>query len=128
MKLPVGYTTEVGGQYESQQQAFRQILLVLAIAASLVLLLLVIEFRSFTPAAILSWPRRRCRSAARSSCCSLTGTELNVSSAMGFILLIGLVVKNGIVMLDYAHRLRDAGHAASATRSAAPPASACGRS
>src|SRR5205823_2102275 len=35
--------------------------------------------------------------------------ELNVSSAMGLILLIGLVVKNGIVMLDYAHRLRDGG-------------------
>jgi multidrug efflux pump subunit AcrB len=33
----------------------------------------------------------------------ITGTELNVSSAMGFILLIGLVVKNGIVMIDYAH-------------------------
>src|SRR5262249_2609291 len=33
------------------------------------------------------------------------GTELNVSSAMGLILLVGLVVKNGIVFLDYAHRL-----------------------
>ena len=39
----------------------------------------------------------------------LTGTELNVSSAMGFILLIGLVVKNGIVMIDYAHHLQAGG-------------------
>jgi len=39
----------------------------------------------------------------------LTGTELNVSSAMGFILLIGLVVKNGIVMIDYAHHLHEGG-------------------
>ena len=41
----------------------------------------------------------------------ITGTELNVSSAMGFILLVGLVVKNGIVMIDYAHRLHDEGQA-----------------
>src|SRR5581483_11924848 len=39
----------------------------------------------------------------------VTGTELDVASAMGLILLIGLVVKNGIVMIDYAHRLRDGG-------------------
>ena len=39
----------------------------------------------------------------------ITGTDLNVSSAMGLILLVGLVVKNGIVLLDYAHRLRDEG-------------------
>src|SRR5262249_49322505 len=38
-----------------------------------------------------------------------TGTELNVSAAMGLILLVGLVVKNGIVMIDYAHRLCDEG-------------------
>ena len=39
----------------------------------------------------------------------VTGTELNVSSAMGLVLLIGLVVKNGIVLLDYAERERDRG-------------------
>ena len=108
VKLPVGYTTEVGGQYESQQQAFRQILAVLAIAASLVLLLLVIEFRSFIPAAIILAAAPLSFGGALLILLA-TGTELNVSSAMGFILLIGLTVKNGIVMLDYAHRLRDAG-------------------
>src|SRR5207237_9031185 len=40
----------------------------------------------------------------------LTGTDLNVSSAMGLILLVGLVVKNGIVLLDYVHHLQAAGH------------------
>jgi multidrug efflux pump subunit AcrB len=108
VKLPVGYTTEVGGQYESQQQAFRQILAVLAIAASLVLLLLVVEFRSFIPAAIILAAAPLSFGGALLVLLA-TGTELNVSSAMGFILLIGLTVKNGIVMLDYAHRLRDGG-------------------
>ena len=58
----------------------------------------------------------------------ITGTELNVSSAMGFILLIGLVVKNGIVMIDYAHHLHDGGHALPGGGASARPASACGRS
>jgi len=98
----------VGGQYESQRQAFRELLMVFGIAASLVFLIMVFEFRAFLPALLIL-------AAAPLSLGGaflllwLTGTELNVSSAMGLILLIGLVVKNGIVMLDYAHRLRDEG-------------------
>jgi multidrug efflux pump subunit AcrB len=108
MKLPVGYSVEVGGQYESQQAAFRQLLTVLAIAASLVLVILVVEFRSFTPALLILAAAPLSFGGALLMLI-LTGTELNVSSAMGFILLIGLVVKNGIVMIDYAHHLQAAG-------------------
>ncbi|HTQ79348.1 MAG TPA: efflux RND transporter permease subunit, partial [Thermoanaerobaculia bacterium] len=104
LRLPVGYTLEVGGQYESQRQAFRDLLLVFAAAAALVFVILVFELRAFLPALLLL-------AAAPLSLGGsfllllLTGTELNVSSAMGLILLVGLVVKNGIVLLDYAHRL-----------------------
>jgi CzcA family heavy metal efflux pump len=108
IKLPVGYTTEIGGQYQSQQESFRQILTVLGIAASLVLLVLVIEFRSFTPALLILAAAPLSFGGAL-LVLLITGTELNVSSAMGFILLIGLVVKNGIVMIDYAHHLHDGG-------------------
>jgi CzcA family heavy metal efflux pump len=108
IKLPVGYSFEVGGQYESQQGAFRQLLTVLAIAASLVLVILVVEFRSFTPALLILAAAPLSFGGALLMLI-LTGTELNVSSAMGFILLIGLVVKNGIVMIDYAHHLQAAG-------------------
>jgi multidrug efflux pump subunit AcrB len=108
IKLPVGYSVEVGGQYESQQGAFRQLLTVLAIAASLVLVILVVEFRSFTPAVLILAAAPLSFGGALLMLL-LTGTELNVSSAMGFILLIGLVVKNGIVMIDYAHHLHAAG-------------------
>jgi CzcA family heavy metal efflux pump len=108
MKLPVGYTTEVGGQYESQQGAFKEILMVLGIAASLVLLVLVVEFRSFTPAFLILAAAPLSFGGALLMLL-VTGTELNVSSAMGFILLIGLVVKNGIVMIDYAHHLHAGG-------------------
>jgi CzcA family heavy metal efflux pump len=108
VKLPVGYTVEVGGQYDSQRQAFRELLLVLGIAASLVLVVLVIEFRSFTPA-ILILAAAPLSFGGALLMLFITGTELNVSSAMGFILLIGLVVKNGIVMIDYAHHLHEGG-------------------
>ena len=108
IKLPVGYSFEVGGQYESQQAAFRQLLTVLAIAASLVLVILVIEFRSFTPALLILAAAPLSFGGALLMLI-LTRTELNVSSAMGFILLIGLVVKNGIVMIDYAHHLEAGG-------------------
>jgi CzcA family heavy metal efflux pump len=108
VKLPVGYTIEVGGQYESQRQAFREILLVLGIAASLVLVVLVVEFRSVTPALLILAAAPLSFGGALLMLL-VTGTELNVSSAMGFILLIGLVVKNGIVMIDYAHHLHEGG-------------------
>jgi CzcA family heavy metal efflux pump len=109
MKLPIGYSVEVGGQHESQQQSFHELMIVFGIAVSLVLLVLLIEFRAFTPALLIL-------AAAPLSfgggllMLVLTRTELNVSSAMGFILLVGLVVKNGIVMIDYAHRLHTEGH------------------
>src|SRR5262249_34501120 len=108
LKLPVGYTLEMGGQLESQGEAFRQILIVLGIAVALVLVVLVVEFRSFTPA-LLILAAAPLSFAGSLLLLILTRTDLNGSSAMGFILLVGLVVKNGIVMIDYAHHLHAAG-------------------
>ncbi|HEY0782600.1 MAG TPA: efflux RND transporter permease subunit, partial [Thermoanaerobaculia bacterium] len=53
VRLPVGYSVEVGGQYEAQRQSFRDLLLVFAAAAFLVLTVLVFEFRAFIPALLL---------------------------------------------------------------------------
>jgi CzcA family heavy metal efflux pump len=105
MKLPVGYTWEVGGQYLSQQRAFRELLEVLAIASALVFVILVVHFREFS-AAVLILGAAPLSLAGALIALVVTGTELNVSSAMGLVLLIGLVVKNGIVLLDYAQRER----------------------
>ena len=109
MTLPLGYTLEVGGQYESQRRASANCCIVFGGATALVFLVLVVQFRRFTPSVLIlaggaAVARRRTR-----GCCPRPGTELNVSSAMGLILLVGLVVKNGIVMLDYAHHLREGG-------------------
>jgi CzcA family heavy metal efflux pump len=105
MKLPVGYTWEVGGQYLSQRQAFRELLEVLAIASALVFVILVVHFRTFSVAVLILGAAPLSLAGALIALV-VTGTELNVSSAMGIVLLIGLVVKNGIVLLDYAQRER----------------------
>lgn len=105
IKLPVGYTSEVGGQYLAQRQAFRELLEVLTIASALVFVILVVHFRTFS-AAVLILGAAPLSLAGALIALVLTGTELNVSSAMGLVLLVGLVVKNGIVLLDYAERER----------------------
>ncbi len=109
MKLPVGYTAEVGGQYAAQRRSFNELLTVFAIAAALVFVILVVQFGRFLPAVLILLAAPLSLAGAF-ALLLLTGTDLNVSSAMGLILLVGLVVKNGIVLIDYAHRLRDEGH------------------
>jgi multidrug efflux pump subunit AcrB len=107
--LPVGYTYEVGGQYESQREAFSEMLLVAGVAAALVFVILVVHFRSFTQATLILAAAPLSLGGAL-ALLLITGTDLNVSSAMGLILLVGLVVKNGIVLLDFADRRIGEGH------------------
>jgi len=104
VQFPVGYTYEIGGQYESQQAAFHDLLYVLFLALGAIFIVLVVQFRSFAPALIII-------SAAPLSLVGVfamllvTGTALNVSSFMGIILMVGLVVKNGIILFEYVYKL-----------------------
>jgi CzcA family heavy metal efflux pump len=99
--LPLGYSWTLGGLYESQQASFRSLLMVAAVAVLLVFGLLVAQFRRFRAAFVIL-------SAAPLSLVGafglllVTATPLNVSSFMGLILLVGLIVKNGIILVDYA--------------------------
>jgi len=97
--LPPGYAIEVGGQYESQQRSFHELLLVFGAAAALVFVVLVLQFRAFLPALLILLAAPLSLGGAF-LLLLVTGNELDVSSAMGLVLLIGLVVKNGIVMID----------------------------
>ena len=101
-KMPVGYTFEVGGQFAAQRQAFRELLVVFALASALVFIILLIQFNRFTAATLIILAAPLSFGGAL-LLLAATGTDLNVSSAMGLILLVGLVVKNGIVLLDFAH-------------------------
>ena len=108
LKLPIGYTYEIGGQYQAQQQSFRELLMVFALAIVLVFTILVIQFRAWTPAILILLAAPLSLGGAL-LLLVLTGTDLNISSAMGLILLVGLVVKNGIMLLDFSEKLHAEG-------------------
>jgi CzcA family heavy metal efflux pump len=109
-KLALDPTLRVvqGGQAESSKAAFQNLLLVFAIAAGLVFLLLVLQFRSISlPLVIfLALPFGMLGGLLA---LRVLGVALNVSSGMGLIMLVGLVVKNGIILIEFAQDLARAG-------------------
>jgi multidrug efflux pump subunit AcrB len=100
---PPGIRLELAGQYASQQAAFRALLMVLALAALSVVAVMVVQFRSFTEPVVVLLAAPLSFVGAL-TLLFVTGTPLNVSSFMGLILLVGLIVKNGIILLDFTHR------------------------
>ncbi len=102
---PPGVRVELAGLYASQREAFSSLLLVLAMAAASVVAVMVIQFQSFVEplVVLLAAPLSFVGAIAL---LLITGTALNVSSMMGLILLVGLIVKNGIILLDFTrHRM-----------------------
>jgi len=107
MHLPAGVRVEYGGTYQEQQKSFADLLRVLLLALALVFGVLLAEFRNLAaPVAILT-----------SSVLSIggvvlallvTGATFNVASFMGLIMVIGIVAKNGILLLDADERYRAA--------------------
>ncbi len=97
---PADIRVELGGQYASQQAAFGALVLVLGLAAASVVGVMVVQFASFVEPLIvlLAAPLSFVGAMAL---LLLTRTALNVSSFMGLILLVGLIVKNGIILLDF---------------------------
>ena len=105
LHLPSSVRVEYGGTYQEQQKSFGDLARVLILSLALVFGVLVTEFRNFSaPVAILS-----------SSILSMTGVVLallvtgtifNVASFMGLIMVIGIVAKNGILLLDADERYR----------------------
>ncbi len=108
LQLPTSYSLSNGGLAKSQQQAFQQLLLVLGLGILLVYIVLVIQFRSLTqPLAIFTALPLALFGVVLALW--LTHTPLNISSFMGIILLVGLVVKNGIILLQYTNTLHSEG-------------------
>jgi multidrug efflux pump subunit AcrB len=102
--LPPGVTYELGGQYASQQSAFTGLLLVFGLALALVFVVLVVQFRSYTEPLVILFAAPVSLVGALLALL-ITRTPLNISSFMGLIMLVGLVVKNGIILLDYRDKL-----------------------
>jgi len=108
MKLPPGYRLAAAGQQQDMQESFQAAVAALALAVVFIYLILASQFASFTqPIAIMA-----------SLPFSLIGvllallvtrTTLNIFSIIGFIMLMGLVTKNAILLVDFANRARRAG-------------------
>jgi multidrug efflux pump subunit AcrB len=101
LQLPVGYTWELGGLLDQQRSSFRSLLLVFLAALACVFGVLLFQLRSFRyAAAVLAATPIAVAGAVLTLWVS--GVSLNVSSLMGVVLLVGLVVKNGILLVDQA--------------------------
>lgn len=99
VKLPPGMTIEYGGLYAEQQASFRELAMALVSAVALVFVVLLIEFRSFAhPVAIVAGAVLALGGVLLGL--FITRTTLNVVSLMGMIMVVGIVAKNGILMLD----------------------------
>jgi multidrug efflux pump subunit AcrB len=108
LHLPSSIRVIYGGLYEQQQKDYRDLAIILVLAVVLVFTVLLFEFRSFSaPIAILT-------SALLSTsgvflALLITNTTVNVASYMGVIMVIGIVAKNGILLLDADTKFRAAG-------------------
>jgi multidrug efflux pump subunit AcrB len=111
LHLPPSIRLEYGGTYKEQQRSFRDLVMVLVLAIVLVFCVLLFEFGTFAaPIAILS-------SALLSTsgvilALLITRTTFNISSFMGMIMVIGIVAKNGILLLDADQKFRSLGFSA----------------
>ncbi len=108
IEFPSGYRWELAGNYRTQQESFRSLLVVLIVASALVFLLLGFQFHSLTLPLLIFLVQPISLTSALAALW-ITGTPLNVSSFMGAILLIGLDVKNGIILIEYIGQLRASG-------------------
>jgi CzcA family heavy metal efflux pump len=106
--VPPGVSIEYGGLFQQQQESFRNLLFVLVAAILLVYGVLLLEFRAVLhPLAIVGGSVLALFGVIVALW--LTGTSLNIVSFLGAIIGVGIVAKNGILMLDYVDHLRAAG-------------------
>ncbi|MCQ2195927.1 MAG: efflux RND transporter permease subunit [Bacteroidaceae bacterium] len=110
MAIPQGCSIQVSGTYETQQDSNRDLGMLGLIIIILVFIVMAAQFESMTYPFIImfSVPFAFCGIALS---LVVTGTDMNIMSMLGGIMLIGIVVKNGIVLIDYTILLRERGYA-----------------
>jgi cobalt-zinc-cadmium resistance protein CzcA len=109
VKLPTGYHLAWAGEYESQQRAARRLAIIIPITLALIFLILYSMFHS------MKWSLLIIMNVAMAPVGGLlalyfTGTNLSVSSGVGFLALFGVSVQVGVIMVEYINQLRVRGH------------------
>ncbi len=107
-QMPAGVSPVFGGQFESQNESFRNIAVVLGLAIVLVYSVMMFQFRAFTAPTVILLIMPLSLFGVTFGL-YITGTPLNVSSLMGGVMLAGIVVKNGILLLDQAQKMEEEG-------------------
>jgi len=103
-----GYRVEVGGEMEDQRETFMYLGIAIAVAAALVYMVMAGQFESFLEPFIIIFTIPLAFIGVVLALL-ITGTTLSVMSLVGVLMLAGIVVNNGIVMVDYANQLRRRG-------------------
>jgi HAE1 family hydrophobic/amphiphilic exporter-1 len=106
--IPQGVMITIGGAYEDQMESFMDLGLLLLISIVLVFLVMASQFESFTMPLVIMFSIPFSFTGVILAL-FLTNTTLSVIAALGAVLLIGIVVKNGIVLVDYINLMRDRG-------------------
>jgi multidrug efflux pump subunit AcrB len=108
LKLPEGIRVDVRGMVQGMRQSFTSFGYGLILSLALLYLILVAQFRSFADPVLilLAVPPGL---AGVIVTLALTGTTLNVQSLLGVVMMVGIVVSNSILIVDFAHRLREEG-------------------
>jgi len=109
IKLPIGYTVDWAGEYESAKRAQRRLLIVLPLTILLIYIILYTMFKS------VKWALLILTNIAMAPIGGLlallvTGTNFSVSSGVGFLALFGVSVQIGVIMLEYINQLRARGY------------------
>jgi multidrug efflux pump subunit AcrB len=108
VQMPAGYHWALGGHFLRQQEAFKSLLIVMIVAVILVFIMLAFQFRSVV-LPLLIFLTQPLSLVSGLLALYVTRTPLNISSYMGAILLIGLDMKNGILLVEYIQQLRARG-------------------
>ncbi len=109
LDLPMGYSTHIGGTYEDQQETFGDMGLLFALIVLLVYITMASQFESLRMPFIIMFTIPFALSGVIIALW-LTGRSLDMIGALGLVLLVGIVVKNGIVLVDYINLMRERGH------------------
>ncbi len=109
MERPAGVTVRYGGDYEEQQESFADIGMLFALIIILVYVVMASQFESLSKPFIIMMSVPFAISGVIISLW-VTGTSLDMIGALGVVMLVGIVVKNGIVLVDYINLMRDRGY------------------
>ncbi|PSQ75592.1 MAG: AcrB/AcrD/AcrF family protein [Bacteroidetes bacterium QH_7_62_13] len=105
LQLPEGFSITFGGQYREQQKAQTDFLIAIIMALVLIYMVMAGQFERFLDPLIVMFSVPLVLVGVLPTLV-LTGTTVNIQSVMGFVMLIGIVVNNAIVLVDYINIMR----------------------